>query len=222
MDIAQIVELIGNIGIIVASGAAIWGVSAWRREFKGKRDMELAEDVLCLFYRAERAIQAVRCPGSYLSEQQGRAPEQRETPEQEQARNQAHVVFKRIQDHAQVFDQLYALRFRFVARFGRGAAKPFDEMKGIIDDIWVAAGCLAVLWAERLRRGENTSQGTEEQITNNESVIWSKGADDQIAPRVTNIIEEIEGVCRPIIEGQASWFSRFWRKPFAGKAVARS
>lgn len=222
MIAGELIGLLSNVAVFGASVAAVWGVNAWKREFKGRRDIELAEDVLCLFYRIERAIQAIRWPGSDSSEQQGRAPEQRETPAQEQARNQAYVVFKRIQEHTEVFHQMYTLRFRFMARFGRDAAKPFDEMKRIADEIWVSAKCLEELWAERLRRGEQTSAKTEVLIAERESVIRSRSADDQIARRVTNIIEEIERLCRSIIEGQGSWFSRFWRKPFAGKAAVRS
>jgi len=222
MDTGQIVELIGNIGVIVASGVAVWGVSAWRREFRGKRDMELAEDVLCLFYRAERAIEAIRCRLSYSFEGQTRVPESNATAEQKEARNRAYVVFKRIQDHAEVFDQLYTLRFRFMARFGRDSAKCFDEMKHIISEIQVSAQSLAELWGEQLRRGDHTSQGTQEQIKKDEAVIWSMGAQDQIGPRVTNIIEQMEAVCRPIIEGRTSWFSRLCRKAFPGKDAPKS
>lgn len=208
MDANQTVELIGNIAVIVASGAAIWGVSAWRREFKGKRDIELAENVLESFYRVKDAIKAIRCPGTYSSEEKWRVPAPRETPEQEKARNQAHVVFKRIQDHGAIFDQLYALRFRFMARFGRERAKAFDEMKRVIDEIWISAGCLAELWAVRLCKGGQISEATERQIERHEAVIWSMSEKDQIGSRVAKIIENIDVVCRPIIEGRRSWFSR--------------
>jgi len=214
MDAGQIVQLIGNIGVVAASVVAIMGVSAWRREFKGKRDMELAEDVLCLFYRAGRAIEAIRCSLSYSFESQTRAPEPNETPEQKEARDRAYMVFKRIQDHAQVFDQLYTLRFRFMARFGRDRAKPFDEMKGIISRMRVSAQGLARLWADQLRRSGDISDATRQQIEKHEEVIWSMGEADQIEPQVKRIIAEIEAICRPIIEGQFSWFSRLWSRIF--------
>jgi hypothetical protein len=214
MDTGQTVELIGNIGVIIASGTAIWGVSAWRREFKGKRDMELAEDVLCLFYRAERAIEAIRFPVSFSSEGQTRAPEEGETGEQEEARNRAYTVFKRIQDHGEIFNQLYTLRFRFMTRFGREKAKSFDEMKHVINMIEVSAQSLAQLWADRLRRGDRVSEDTRAEIQEHEQVIWSGGETDQIEPEVKRIIGEIEATCRPIIEGQSSWFSRLWGRIF--------
>jgi hypothetical protein len=219
--LVQAVELTSHFAVIAASLVAIYGIGAWRREFKGKRDIELAENALELFYRAERAIEAIRCPGSYSSEEQGRVPVPHETPEQEKARNQAHVVFRRIQDHGAIFDQLYALRFRFMARFGRERAMPFDEMKMVIDEIWVSAGCLAELWAQRLRGGDHTSQGTEQQIEKHQAVIWPMGEKDQIGLRVAEITEEIEVVCRPIIEGRRSWLSRLFNASAKSKEVMR-
>jgi hypothetical protein len=221
MDAGQIVDLFGNIAVIVASVTAVWAVSAWRREFKGKRDMELAEDVLCLFYRAERAVGAIRCWLSYSFEGETRPPEPGETAEQKEARNRAYVVVKRIQDHAEVFDQLYALRFRFMARFGRDRAGSFDEMKRIVSEIQVSARSLAQLWAEQLRRGDDISQGTQEQVKKHEEVIWSMGETDRIEPRVKKIIGEIEAICRPIIEGQSPWFSPLWSRTFQGQGPAK-
>jgi hypothetical protein len=211
MNTEQILELISHISVIVASVVAILGVSAWKREFKGKRDIELAEYVLCLFYRAERAIEAIRYWLSF-GEGQTREPQQGETPEEKKARDSAWIVFKRIEDHSDIFDQLYTFRFRFMVRFGRDRAEPFDKMRRIVREISYSAGCLADLWAERLRRGDQTREGVEEEIKKHQAVIYAGhgGKPDQIALRVKSLIEEIEGVCRPIIEGKKTMWCRLW------------
>ena len=38
------------VATIVAAGTAVWGICAWRREYTGKRRIDLAEDVLALIY----------------------------------------------------------------------------------------------------------------------------------------------------------------------------
>lgn len=43
-------EVLTQISILVA----IYGINAWRREYVGKRQLELAEDSLALFYEASR------------------------------------------------------------------------------------------------------------------------------------------------------------------------
>jgi len=211
MDAGRVIGLFSNIAVIVASIAAVWGVSAWRREFRGKRDMELAENALELFYRAERAIEAIRFPIWNLADGRTRSPEPNETPEEKEARDRAYVVFKRMKDHSDIFDQLYTLRFRFMARFGRDRSKPFDEMKRVVDTIWVCTQKLAEYWAEQLRDGDRTHQSTKNEITEYERVISYAGAKDPTESRVRDIIAEVEGICRPIIQGKRSWLSRLLR-----------
>ena len=46
----------------------ILGVYAWRREFIGRRKIELAEDVLARFYEARDAIARIRSPFGTSSE----------------------------------------------------------------------------------------------------------------------------------------------------------
>lgn len=46
-------ELIKNISLTLASLTAVYGIDQWRREHRGKRQAELAEDTLTLFYEAK-------------------------------------------------------------------------------------------------------------------------------------------------------------------------
>jgi len=213
MDIGQVLELTSHIAVIAASFVAVAGVSAWKREFKGKRDVELAEDVLCLFYRAEWAIEAIRSPVWDLREGQTREAQADETPEQKEARDRANVVFKRIRDNSDTFAELHALRFRFMARFGRDKAKPFDDVKGIVSEIWVAAEELAQLWERELRE----RAVSEDNVKYFSKMIRSHGRNDEIGSRLKAAVGNVENICKPIIEGQNSWLSRSRRKASVGK-----
>lgn len=57
--------LIRNVLVIIASIVAIYGIRAWRREFIGKRKIELAEEVLALFYETRDIIRYIRDPGGF-------------------------------------------------------------------------------------------------------------------------------------------------------------
>lgn len=46
----ETLQVIRDVAVLMASIVTILGISAWKRELKGKRDMEFAEDILCLFY----------------------------------------------------------------------------------------------------------------------------------------------------------------------------
>ena len=53
-------EFLKDISVIVASCTAIYGIGSWRREYRGKKMADLAEEALCLFYEARDAIQHIR------------------------------------------------------------------------------------------------------------------------------------------------------------------
>jgi hypothetical protein len=130
-------------------------------------------------------------------EGQMREVEANETPEQKEARDRANVVFKRIRDNSDTFAELYALRFRFMARFGRDEAKPFDELRTIVNEVWVAAGELAQLWEKELK-GRAVD---EDDVKAYMRIIWWHGKEDEIASRLRTTVESIENMCRPIIKG---------------------
>ncbi len=213
------VELIYYITIIGASAVgsfvALSGLRAWKRELKGKREMQLAEDVLCLFYRAEWAIKAIRFPFCDLREGQTREVQGDETPEQKNARDRAFVVFKRMRDHSHTFSRLNSLRFRFMARFGRDSAKPFDEVNEILSEISVAAEELAQLWEEQLRE-TSISESTKKDIKALTGTILSHGKADEVMARMQKAVGNVEDRCKPIIEGRSSWVTRLCRKVLSG------
>jgi hypothetical protein len=57
-----IAEVIAASSPAIAALSFLYGVFAWKREFVGKRRIELAEDVLAKFYEAAEAIRAIRSP----------------------------------------------------------------------------------------------------------------------------------------------------------------
>jgi hypothetical protein len=52
----ELSEFAKNLSVIIGALALISGIRAWKREYIGKRKIELAEDTLMLFYQARDAI----------------------------------------------------------------------------------------------------------------------------------------------------------------------
>lgn len=195
-------ETLSNICIVVASGTAIYGIRAWKREFRGKRQIELAEEALALFYEAREVIANARSCLGFASEGKTRKPEPEETPRQKGARDRAYAIFERLEPHEELFSKLHAMRYRFMAQFGVDAAKPFDELRGIRNEIFSAARRLARLWAEDERDLDETKREAHyERIRKYESVFWDTydDATDPITPRVEQVVSEVEAICRPVI-----------------------
>lgn len=218
----MIVEIVASLSVIVASGTAIYSVNAWRREFKGKRDIKLAEEVLALFYQARDAISAIRSPFPCKGEGSRRQPEDNESPEQKRARDRAYVVYEHYEKRQEVFNKLQAKQYQFMSRFGSSKAQPFHDLRHIVHEIALAAGMLGDFWCERGDDPEERKRLLEE-TRRNESVIWSMGDKDTLAPRVDKVIQDIEQICSPIImeqKGIVPLFRRLWSNRAVNKKGA--
>ena len=199
MALKDLTDIIQSAAVTIASIVAIYGITAWRVEFIGKRRIELAEEVLALFYQARDAIESIRSSFGYEGEGKTRKPGPNEKPEHKEALDQAYVLIERYNKHVEMFSRLHALRYRFMAQFGAEAAAPFDDLN---NDLLLAAKRKARLsmvpeWSLRSEAAEEKHQ---REWLENEAVYYSGEKDDLIAPRLAKIITDIECRCQPIIE----------------------
>ena len=186
---------------IFAACVAIYGVNSWKREFRGKRQIELAEDVLGVFYEAKDAISAIRSPFSYGGEGSTRKPVEGEPEQEKKVRNTAYTVWERYDKHQGVFNKLHSMRYRFMAQIGKEEAEPFEQMRKIVNRILTAAGSLSGLWVERGRLPYKSEENKElsKEVRRLEAIFWWQGSKDDIDKEVAEIIARIEETCKPII-----------------------
>lgn len=199
-------EILKNISIILASCTAIYGIGSWRREYVGKKRVELAEDALCLFYEARDAIQHIRNPFSRGDEGSTRKAAENETPEQKEAYDRAYVLIERFNAHIELFNKMHVIRYRFMAQFGTDAGKPFEDFRRMLNEIQVSAQALAREWAKKYRyfRTEGQQNTHDEFVKKQENIFWETlPAEDTIKPRVEKCIDDIETICRPIIDNKS-------------------
>ncbi|SRR5882724_263181 len=107
MTLNEMAGIAQSISITLAGLFAIYGFDAWRREFVGKRRMELAEEVLALFYQARDVIGEIRNPGGFASEGTTRNPSPGEKPEHKEGLARAFVLIERYQRHSELFAATY-------------------------------------------------------------------------------------------------------------------
>lgn len=191
-----------SLAVIAASFVAFYGINSWRRELVGKRRIELAEEVLALFYQAKDIIAFMRFPVGYSDESSSRKADPRETPEQKRIRDDAFVTLERFNKHSDVFGRIHALRYRFMAQFGRDAVAPFDELKSITDQLFVAARQWVMLSevGERTFSSPQSLQEHRARIEKCDGVLWGMEKDDPISLRVEKAITTVEQICRPHID----------------------
>ncbi|MBI4963690.1 MAG: hypothetical protein HY913_10470 [Desulfomonile tiedjei] len=212
-----ILIIIKEIGAIIAIVLAIYGIDSWRREHAGKRQIELAEETLALFYQARDAISHIRDPTSFVNETADLKRGDDESEKAFEARKLASVAFSRYTKYQEIFHRLHSLRYEFMVRIGRDEAKPFDELRVIINEILISARVLSRLWARDRFRTEQDWEKHLKDVEKRESVFWEGwGEVDPINPKADKVIEEIERVCKEVIAGKGT-LHYFLNRPFWGK-----
>lgn len=211
------VDVLEQISILIGIWVAIYGIDSWRREHRGKRQVELAEDALSLFYEAQDAIAGMRHPASYVSETEHIERGEHESEKAFEARKNAAIVFVRYEKHSELFNKIHAMRYRFMALIGKEEAKPFEDLRAIVNEIFIAARMLGRLWPQEYFRKDGDREKHYEKIMKYEEVFWGVGGEeDPIEPRVVKVIEEMEKICAKVIAGKPS-LHRFLSASMSGK-----
>lgn len=200
MVLEQWLNLAQTLAVIVASGTAIYGINSWRREYREKKKMELAEDVLSLFYEAKDLLSAIRHPFAYAEEGKSRVYSPNETPEQKQALDQAYVVWERYLKYQEPFNKLRALRYRTMVIFGKEARRPFDELNSIIFELKSAASMLGNYWYRLNRKYIHMTESELKNLTDNidkySAIFYEITTPDPINEKTSRIISDIEKICK--------------------------
>jgi len=199
-------ELLKDMSVIIACCTAIYGVGSWRREYVGKKRVELAEEVLCLFYEARDAVQHIRNPFGHAGEGNSRKADEKETPEQKEAYDRAYVLFERFNTHIELFNKMHSIRYRFMAQFGVAAGKPFNDFRTVLNTMQVSAQALAQEWAKRYHHFRTEEQETSHYdfVKKQENIFWEGlSEEDTIKLKVEKCIADIEIICRPIIDNKS-------------------
>ena len=206
----EFTELAKNISVILGALTIIFGIRAWKREYIGKRKIELAEDTLMLFYQARDAIRDIRSPFGRIGEGSSRQKAENETESETELLNSAYVVYERYQKQEEIFNKLQSTRYRFMARFGRESETQFVELNKILNDIFLAAQMLGTHYWQRqgrVKMEEEEFKKHLEEMHKYEATFWFQGEKrDEIGPRVEKVIKQVEDITKSTLEEKDVWF----------------
>lgn len=206
-------QIVTNISVVVALWSAIYGIDSWRREHTGRRQIELAEETLALFYEATDIVRYIRHPVGTSNDYIGIERASNETEKQFEARKSASVVFSRYNENKEIFNRIRALRYRFMAQIGKDEAKPFDELHAVITQIHSAARMLARLWSRDHFTTDAEWKSHYGRVDKYETIFWDTfEEDDPINSKLTSLIGEIEKNCNSVISGSGSIYAVLNRK----------
>jgi len=194
------VDILASIATIIASVTVVYGIKTWHKEFIGKRQIELAEDTLTLFYEAQDAIQYIRSMFGHSGEGEKRKPELGETSDETRILNQAFVPIERYNANRETFNKIGTLQYRFMARFGKDASQPFEKILKIKNELLMAARLVGEYNIDVHHSRVPPDSKEKELITPYKRIIrWDQSEDDPTNLKVKEAIEEIENICTPII-----------------------
>jgi len=179
-------EVLRDFPGLIAACLGIYAVNAWKRDYLGKRRIELAEQILSQFYQARKAIEDVRMSISLSNEAAERTPPANETSFQKGLRDASYVSWKRLGYHSELFAKIYASRFECMVRFPAKVG-PFDELNNILAKIRVGSRMLSQY--AKFSRDEPSSESVHDGIESAYATIWdSYGEDDAINRRLDALI----------------------------------
>lgn len=206
---------------MVTIGLAIVGFVLWNREFVGRRQIELAEEILRLFHLARDIIQGARAPIIFGGEGTSRKPEPGETPELKEIRDWEYVVIERLGRYKETFARMASIRYECIARFGEDFRKPFDEFLHVISELNATSRVLAIRLEQIAAHPdpEKEKRRCHEELMKLRRIVTATApeGDDTIKQKVDKLVTEIEMRCRPIIavkpfpgKGTLDWLSAKW------------
>lgn len=203
-------DVVQKLVTICATGVGIYvalvGLSAWRRQLTGKRDIELCQSVIESFYRAAHKIKELRSPLSHPEhESKDRPRTDNEGADEKRLRDTHYVPLARLQNQGLIWDEFFARKFQMRAFFGDDATKPFDAIDKVLREFRAAAiARYHAIHGDRLELDAKLSQDFDR-------ILWE--VDDKMAKEVEQAIKDMERICVPIVRVGLERFS-LWPKLF--------
>jgi len=110
------------------------------------------------------------------------------------------------------------MRYRSMAQIGKDDSVPFDELRNLINQIFISAKVLARLWARDHFRTEDAQEKHWNDIEKYEAIFWDGMSEENpINGKLYDTIKKIESTCNNVISG-AGTLHGFLNLPLRKKA----
>jgi hypothetical protein len=201
------------VGLFALAGIVITQAWTSRREY-AKRRLELAEEVLALFYEAREAIAFIRNPAGFSGEGSTRERQAGETEEESRALDRAFVARERYRNQEAVFNNLRTKKYRFMATFRGKSHIPFEQIMGSLNKIFAASHMLGTFYWRRGERSGLTAQERADHLKalhEQEAVFWIMSENDPVTAAVDEAVHSIEAIAAMAATEYATSLSDWWQ-----------
>lgn len=215
IELATIAQMVA---VISACWAIISGVGAWKREFIGKRQIELAEQVLEKFFEVKDAIAYIRNPFASSDEGKSRQRRDGETTAESDLLDRGYIVVERYSKKENVFADFNTLKYKFMASLGPETEPIFIDTNKALNSIFVSARMLATYYWQRQGRVQmekDEFQRHLDEMHRHEGIFWDIGSDtDEIRVQLKAIQERLEQATASCFQEPMSTFKILTKKWF--------
>jgi hypothetical protein len=194
--------------ITFAALVALYGIGTWRKEIKGKREFDIAFELLSSIYEFRDVISRIRHPFYAAGEGRSRERFEGESERESEVYDQAYVVFERYHSNIKVFSDLQALKYKCSALFKLDDLSFFDNIIKVRKKIFLAANSLrdSRLDAKKKQklRTKIDKEKKQKKLDRDQAIIWegSGAKKDTIKNDVEEIVGKAEEICIEIIRGK--------------------
>jgi hypothetical protein len=214
----EIATIAQAIAVVSACWAIISGVGAWKREFIGKRKIELAEETLAVFFEIKDAIAFIRNPWSSGNEGSTRQRATYETESESKLLDRGYIVFERYESKKEIFVRFNTLKYKFMAVFGTNTEQIFKDTNETLNSIFVSANMLSTHYWQRQGRVHMEADEFQrhlDEMHSHEGIFWDRyNENDEIRSKLTTTQEQLERVTKPCFEEPMKTYSFFTKKWF--------
>lgn len=207
------------VSVVAACWAIITGVGAWKREFIGKRKIELAEETLAAYFEIKDAIAFIRSPFSSNTEGSTRERAPHETDAEKQLLDRGFIVFERYEKKKEIFVKFSTLKYKFMAVFGPETESVFTETHQVVNSIFTSANMLATHYWQRQGRVQMEADEFQkhlDEMHQHEGIFWDRyNENDEIREKLSTIQGALETVTKPCFEEPMKTYTIFTKKWFS-------
>ena len=202
--------------VILACWAIISGIGAWKREFIGKRQIELAEQALAKFFEIKDAIAMIRSPFSRSDEGNSRQRSEHESDATAQLLDRGYIVVERYSTKETAFAEFNTLKYRFMASFGAETEPIFTETMSVLNSIFVSAQMLGTHYWQRQGRVPMEPEEFKshlEEMHRHERIFWDHGTDDdEIRKKLAAIQTQLDVAVKQCFQEPMSTYTWLTRR----------
>ena len=141
----------------------------------------------------------IRSPLVLASELQKKTEHSTSENDRDAAHSFAQLLFDRYNTNQDLFSSIYAMRYRFIARFGKDAGKPFEDFHQAVTDLFLAARRLETLRGrpDNYFKSDKEREDHDHKVDENEDIFWGTGGpDDLYDVKIEKIVQSIDRECR--------------------------